>query len=526
MEEVGDSPCLGNWSSTEDPTLDYSLADTYKVVTGTIIFCGTLPMVLFEFRFFPIGTTTATLLGAMLMVIFRVVTQQEAYSIVGNREHMAALFLMVGVLILAQYFEREQILVRVLRKFFTPNMRFESYLFGVCLLACVLSGFFTSDMVCIVFVPLMLKVWEIHERPRSELEVILLGLATSANIGTVITIFGNISMALIATKTTRAEFYESRLDMQRCVMYLLPVALVGFFLNYGFLVLYYRLQHRNIPNAKLVSEASHSEQEVAGLTASTTSRHNGNHYPNGFVKSRDEGDLLYEGAYNGPAALLAQQREERMMSPCQLETIPEDDILEIPSSQNSSLRDCAEIDSPISSVSRQSAGSRPTVSTVMYTVNPDLIEHLDSDSSSSSDEDIERLAARPRNIDENLRQLNIEYRPNALQSRSQNLASINDSTMSLSKCLDNHGLQVFRKLGIFRSQSAFSLVDFLPSDGMSQHLDADGGPVPRPGSPYSPSDSVIFLGLLWFLMGSLVILLLATTPHFTLDIGKLIFAYT
>ena len=58
-------------TSTFEPD-DYALAELPILITGSIIFLMILPLVLFEFPLFPIGTTPSVLFGATLMVICQV----------------------------------------------------------------------------------------------------------------------------------------------------------------------------------------------------------------------------------------------------------------------------------------------------------------------------------------------------------------------------------------------------------------------------------------------------------------------
>ena len=314
-------------SNVTDP-FDHSLADTRTVVAGTLVFALILPFVLFDFRFFPIGTTTAVLLGAMLMIMTTVVGQDEAYEVIGHKENMTTIFLLLGMMLLAQYFEREQLLVRLLRRFLKPDQSFEDYIWRVSLLSFVLSAFFTNDACCAILTPLLLKYWEVQERPRVELETILLCIATSANIGSVTTVFGNPQMALIAARTDQPVFSSSRLDQRTCLKYLLLPAILGYFINLGFLVLHYRIKTRRIEKSKLVSEPSRSESEMAGLTDSDGHHktEEGRGQSNGFVKNDIQEDILYDA--------MTEVQTERLALPPPLETIPEDEVLDISSTRS------------------------------------------------------------------------------------------------------------------------------------------------------------------------------------------------
>lgn len=231
-----------NGSSHPDMALDYSLASTPIVVAGTLAFVLVLPLVLFEIRPFPMGAASAVLLGAMLMVLGQVIDQAEVYHILGERSNLTTILLLLGMMLVAQYFEREKLINFLLKRFLRKDLSFTNYIWRINLMSAILSALFTNDASCAIITPLLLKHWQTHDRPFIELELILLGIATSSNIGSVTTVFGNPQMALIAAKTTSPLFFSSQLNLRVCFIYLLPIAIFSFALNVGFLVLFYQIK--------------------------------------------------------------------------------------------------------------------------------------------------------------------------------------------------------------------------------------------------------------------------------------------
>ena len=248
--------CNGNSTNQTSHTLIYDLAETSKVISGALIFAIVLPFVLFEIPLFPIGTTAAVLTGACLMVVSGVVTQNEAYEVLGHKENLTTIFLLLGMMLIAQYFEREMIIDRILCHLLKSDISFEKYVLWICCMTFPLSALFTNDVACVIITPLILNFWKAQKREPVELETILLAVATSANIGSVTTTFGNPQMALIASRTVPEVFSESRLDLRRCMIFLLLPTIVGLAMNYGFLVIYYRWQRRiyRFKNMKLSGE--------------------------------------------------------------------------------------------------------------------------------------------------------------------------------------------------------------------------------------------------------------------------------
>ena len=469
-----DDACLVNASlsvsagnNTSFPSSNHELASLDKLIPGSVVFFITLPFVLFHFRFFPLGTTTAVLLGALLMVVTQVVTQEEAYQVMGQQANLTAIFLLLGMMLLAQYIERELILVKILRKILHPHQSFANYLWRISLLSFLLSAFFTNDACCAIFTPLVLKFWEAQERPRSELETILLAIATSANIGSVVTVFGNPQMALISAKTSQREYAVSRLNMVTCVIYLLPTALLIGSLNILFLLLHHKLRTRNIERTTLISEASQSEQEMAGLAS--------NNHSNGLNNPTLN---YYEG--------FTSFSQDRLAIPTSLETIKEDEVLEIPENRGIDIE----------------AQER------------ELVLH------SSSDSDSDNESSENKHTSEDLSQISsISYKPSPLSSHNVLEEEHNDqrgSDSSLNRALEGNGLQLSHRIGMYKSVSAVSASEFLPLDTGLNQL----SPSESLMSLFSPGDSVVFQVLLLLLLLAIVALFLASTSTVTFDLGK------
>ena len=446
---------------TTNNTGSHELADLKTLIPGTIVFFLVLPFVLFHFRFFPISTTPAILVGSLLMVATQVVTQEEAYEVMGHRDSLTAIFLLLGMMLLAQYVEREQILVKILRRFLHQHHSFPNYIWRICLLSFVLSAFFTNDACCAIFTPLVLKFWETQERPRPELESILLAIATSANIGSVATAFGNPQMALIAAKTSSPEFAGSRLDMLTCVIYLLPPAVIVGVLNTALVILHHKLRSRHVERAKLISEASQSEQEMAGLAG----------HANGV---NNPSLSTYEG--------FTSFSQDRLAMPTSLETIKEDEVLEIPENRGIDIE----------------AQERELV--------------MNSDSDSESDPD-----SSTKNTAEDLTQISaISYKPGQLTQSFEEQHNDRASETSLNRILDGSGLHLSHRIGIYKSVSAVSASEFLPVDTGLNQL----SPAESLMSLFSPGDSLGFPIVLLLLLLGVVVLFLASSVTVTFDMGK------
>ena len=211
-------------------------SNLYVQIMGTIIFVVVWPFVVLDMPFFPIGRPAAALIGALLMVVFNVVDQNQVYAIEGERGNLQTLYLLIGMMLLSFYFDREGLLTIVSLKIFgkTSNSSLGSILWKVCVLTALLSAFITNDAACVLITPLIIEQFTKQGRDRKELLPLTLGIATSANIGSAATIFGNPQNSFIASNADVAliDFIIAEL----------PAAVLGVLLNIGLLYLFnYRI---------------------------------------------------------------------------------------------------------------------------------------------------------------------------------------------------------------------------------------------------------------------------------------------
>ena len=201
----------------------------YIKIMGTIIFVIVWPFVVLDMKWFPLGRPAAALVGAVLMVLFHIVTQTEVYEIEGEVGNLQTMFLLVGMMILSYYFDREGLLRIISLWIFGENKPFSTILWKVCLLSAALSAFVTNDATCLVVTPLLLSEFCKQGRDRKELLPLCLGIATSANIGSAATVFGNPQNAFIASAAGVAliDFFIAEL----------PAAIIGTVVSGGLLYL-------------------------------------------------------------------------------------------------------------------------------------------------------------------------------------------------------------------------------------------------------------------------------------------------
>ena len=187
------------------------LSDT-QALAGTIIFLASY--VVFALGKFPglkIDRTGAAIIGAIAMVVFRVMPADSAARSVdfNTLVLLFAMMLVVGGLKLSGFFEwnAELVLSRLKPGLLLP---------AVILTCGVLSAFFVNDIVCLVMVPFVLTLTrKLHLPPLP----FLLAVATSSNIGSVATITGNPQNMLIGS--------FSGIAYRDFLLHLGPVSLAG-----------------------------------------------------------------------------------------------------------------------------------------------------------------------------------------------------------------------------------------------------------------------------------------------------------
>lgn len=210
---------------------DGATAPLYVQILGTIVFVVVWPFIVLDMKWFPLGRPAAALVGAGFMILCHVVTQDEVYWIESELGNMKTIFLLVGMMIISYYFDREGVLSLISLWIFGDRKPFKWILWKVCLLSAIMSAFVTNDATCLVVTPLLLIEFDKQGRNRRELLPLCLGIATSANIGSAATIFGNPQNAFIASAAgvSLLEFF----------MALLPAAVVGTVVSAGLLYLFF-----------------------------------------------------------------------------------------------------------------------------------------------------------------------------------------------------------------------------------------------------------------------------------------------
>lgn len=205
----------------------------YRKVAGTILFVIVWPFIVLDIKLFPLGRPASALLGATVMVIFIVVPQDQVYLILGKQGNLQTLCLLVGMMILSYYYDREGMLHVIALWIFGKNKPFRHVLWKVCTLSAVLSAIITNDATCLIITPLLLAEHMKQKRSPKEYPSLLIGIATSANIGSAATFFGNPQNAFIAANS------NGQVSLLIFFATALPAAILGLACSVGLLYIFY-----------------------------------------------------------------------------------------------------------------------------------------------------------------------------------------------------------------------------------------------------------------------------------------------
>ena len=74
----------------------------YIKAAGTVIFVLVWPFVVFDIKYYPVGRPGAAVIGAMLMVVFGIISQDDVYhNVLGTMDNLQTLFLLIGMMLLS-----------------------------------------------------------------------------------------------------------------------------------------------------------------------------------------------------------------------------------------------------------------------------------------------------------------------------------------------------------------------------------------------------------------------------------------
>ncbi|XP_020595197.1 putative transporter arsB, partial [Phalaenopsis equestris] len=202
-----------------------AMASTAKVCLGSIAFGFFWMLAVFPaVPFLPIGRTAGALFGAMLMVIFRVISPDEAYESID----LPILGLLFGTMVVSVYLERADMFIYLGKLLSWKSRGGKDLLFRVCLVSAFASALFTNDTSCVVLTEFILKIARQNNLPP---QPFLLALASSSNIGSAATPIGNPQNLVIAV--------QSKISFEKFLLGIFPAMLLGVLVNATVLLAYF-----------------------------------------------------------------------------------------------------------------------------------------------------------------------------------------------------------------------------------------------------------------------------------------------
>ncbi|XP_068645085.1 silicon efflux transporter LSI2-like [Aristolochia californica] len=231
-----------------------ALASTYKVVIGSIAFAIFWIMAVFPaVPFLPIGRTAGSLLGAMLMVLFRVISPEQAYDAID----LPILGLLFGTMVVSIYLEQADMFKYLGRLLSYKSRGGKDLLCRICLISAISSALFTNDTTCVILTEFVLQV---ARQNKLSAEPFLLALASSANIGSSATPIGNPQNLVIAI--------QSGISFGKFISGIIPAMLLGVVVNiFIILCMYWRVLSAVKDEEQTVPEVvSHSTLELSQVT--------------------------------------------------------------------------------------------------------------------------------------------------------------------------------------------------------------------------------------------------------------------
>ncbi|KAF9601514.1 hypothetical protein IFM89_020309 [Coptis chinensis] len=194
-----------------------AMATPVKVALGSIAFAIFWVLAVFpSVPFLPIGRTAGSLLGGMLMVIFRVITPDQAFAAID----LPILGLLFGTMVVSVYLERADMFKYLGKILSWKSQGAKDLLCRICLVSAISSALFTNDTTCVVLTEFVLKIARQNNVPPHPF---LLALASSANIGSSATPIGNPQNLVIAV--------QSKIPFGNFLLGVLPAMLVGVVVN-------------------------------------------------------------------------------------------------------------------------------------------------------------------------------------------------------------------------------------------------------------------------------------------------------
>ncbi|KAM3262522.1 hypothetical protein ACQJBY_052945 [Aegilops geniculata] len=202
-----------------------ALASLPKVVLGSIAFGVFWMMAVFpSVPFLPIGRTAGSLLSAVLMIVFHVISPDDAYASID----LPILGLLFSTMVVGGYLKNAGMFKHLGTLLAWKSQGGRDLLCRVCVVTALASALFTNDTCCVVLTEFVLELAAERNLPAKPF---LLALASSANIGSSATPIGNPQNLVIA--------FNSKISFPKFLIGILPAMLAGMAVNMVMLLCMY-----------------------------------------------------------------------------------------------------------------------------------------------------------------------------------------------------------------------------------------------------------------------------------------------
>ncbi|XP_066387461.1 silicon efflux transporter LSI3-like isoform X2 [Miscanthus floridulus] len=221
------------------------LAPLPKVVMGSLAFGVFWMLAVFpSVPFLPIGRTAGALLGAVLMIVFHVISADDAYASID----LPILGLLFATMVVGGYLKGAGMFKHLGKLLAWRSQGGRDLLCRVCVVTALASALFTNDTCCVVLTEFVLELAAERNLPAKPF---LLALATSANIGSSATPIGNPQNLVIA--------FNSKITFLQFFFGILPAMLAGMGVNTVMLLCMY---WKDLEGADEVAAAAGKEMEA------------------------------------------------------------------------------------------------------------------------------------------------------------------------------------------------------------------------------------------------------------------------
>ncbi|MDR3709968.1 MAG: anion transporter [Capsulimonadaceae bacterium] len=167
----------------------------------------------------------AGLLGAIAMVALGVLSRHEAVQAID----FSTLAILFGIMIVIHFARISGLLDTLALALLKRSHNTHQFLCVVCAVSGILSALFINDTICLLMTPLLL---EATKHARINPEPYLLALATSSNVGSVMTLTGNPQNILVGQASTWTWIgFACRMA---------PLGLTCLLINYAVIAIVYR----------------------------------------------------------------------------------------------------------------------------------------------------------------------------------------------------------------------------------------------------------------------------------------------